>query len=978
MSQTKYMELAVKNEVCRDEQRRVQVRAKGRNGLDYVELQQAHSTAEGPETTTLKVFFIGPAPASLTPANFGIDGGVRIRDIRVADAERVSRGEDDLDDYWLLTLNRFGDFSPYTLRVAESDAKGRPGNEPLPDFDRRYSRLEFTFKADCPTTLDCLPQTSCSPPDRLTPEINYLAKDYSSFRQLILDRLALLMPDWKERHVPDLGITLIELLAYVGDYLSYYQDAVGTEAYLNTACERISIRRHTRLIDYFLHEGCNARTWVAMKTGTDEELDLGELYFITGFNETLAQEKVVLSQEDLRDVPPHAYEVFEPMDHRSKIDVYKAHNEMKFYTWGDRECCLPRGATRATLVYEWKNGLFLRPGDVLIFVERKGAKTGAPADANPLHRHAVRLTSVTPAIDDLSYTQIVEIEWSRLDALPFPLCLSSIGPTDDCCEEITCVSVALGNVVLVDHGRIVDTEDFTVGCAEEEDAGCEAIGQPRDPVLRPAPFKPALKFGPVTHREPFPRTEDIARSQARFLSELPNVVHQMVDALWRKAQGGQMLTDNELGALEVVFSRRAMIEVGLLSSSGTKWLKSPNQAGAIAALIANEDRWLVRKGRRLAILRSRAEAGYELNELAALEISEMFGRQFGQTLLRSNSVLFGPASASLQQDPQTALPAIEIDEVNANPCVRWEPRRDLLDSDGDNRHFVAEIDEEGVAQLRFGNGELGRAPAANARFTARYRVGNGKSGNVGTGAISHVVFRRPRSGLILRPSNPLAAGGGVEPETTAEARMFAPGTFRKQLKRAIVSDDYKRLAERNQKIQRAAAALHWTGSWVEASVAIDPKGGEEFVQSLRDDIERYLGQYRRMGHDLRITEARYVPLEIELRICVLPHYLRGFVEASLLDVFSNRLLPDGRRGLFHPDNLTFGDDIYLSTLIAAARAVTGVEDVQVIVFKRLFESPNHEIENGVLPLNEFEIAQLDSDPNYPERGKLTLRMSGGR
>ena len=38
--------------------------------------------------------------------------------------------------------------------------------------------------------------------------------------------------------MPDLGITLVELLAYVGDHLSYYQDAVATEAYLDTARQR--------------------------------------------------------------------------------------------------------------------------------------------------------------------------------------------------------------------------------------------------------------------------------------------------------------------------------------------------------------------------------------------------------------------------------------------------------------------------------------------------------------------------------------------------------------------------------------------------------------------------------------------------------------------------------------------------------------------------------------------------------------------
>ena len=66
------------------------------------------------------------------------------------------------------------------------------------------------------------------------------------------------------RHVPDLGIALVELFAYVGDYLSYFQDAVATEAYLATARLRPSVRRHARLIDYAMHEGCNARAWVVV------------------------------------------------------------------------------------------------------------------------------------------------------------------------------------------------------------------------------------------------------------------------------------------------------------------------------------------------------------------------------------------------------------------------------------------------------------------------------------------------------------------------------------------------------------------------------------------------------------------------------------------------------------------------------------------------------------------------------------------
>ena len=115
----------------------------------------------------------------------------------------------------------------------------------------------------------------------------------------------------------------------------------------------------------------------------------------------------------------------------------------------------------------------------------------------------------------------------------------------------------------------------------------------------------------------------------------------------------------------------------------------------------------------------------------------------------------------------------------------------------------------------------------------------------------------------------------------------------------------------------------------------------------------------------RLDLLHPAPLDIEILVCVLPNFLRGHVKAALLDLFSNRTLSDCRLGFFHPDNLTFGEWVYLSKLIAVAQAVEGVESVQVIRLQRQNEPPNQEIENGVLPLGTFEIARLDNDASFP-------------
>src|ERR1700683_3549137 len=76
---------------------------------------------------------------------------------------------------------------------------------------------------------------------------------------------------------------MVETLAYAADHLSYQQDAVSAEAYIGTARSRISLRRHGRLVDYDISEGCNARTWVYVEVATGapvSHVPQGTLFFV--------------------------------------------------------------------------------------------------------------------------------------------------------------------------------------------------------------------------------------------------------------------------------------------------------------------------------------------------------------------------------------------------------------------------------------------------------------------------------------------------------------------------------------------------------------------------------------------------------------------------------------------------------------------------------------------------------------------------
>jgi uncharacterized phage protein gp47/JayE len=80
--------------------------------------------------------------------------------------------------------------------------------------------------------------------------IDYLAGDYDSFRQALIDLIPAKLPELTDRSEADVGAVLIELFAYMADILSYYQDRLANEAFLTTAQERRSVVNHLRLIGY--------------------------------------------------------------------------------------------------------------------------------------------------------------------------------------------------------------------------------------------------------------------------------------------------------------------------------------------------------------------------------------------------------------------------------------------------------------------------------------------------------------------------------------------------------------------------------------------------------------------------------------------------------------------------------------------------------------------------------------------------------
>lgn len=105
----------------------------------------------------------------------------------------------------------------------------------------------------------------------------------------------------------------------------------------------------------------------------------------------------------------------------------------------------------------------------------------------------------------------------------------------------------------------------------------------------------------------------------------------------------------------------------------------------------------------------------------------------------------------------------------------------------DDRHYT--LDRQ-AGEVTFGDGLRGRAPQIGERIVAQsYRYGGGAAGNVPARSITRVDDVQG-----VKVSNPIAARGGADTESLADALERIPGELRRR-DRAVTAGDFRELAK---------------------------------------------------------------------------------------------------------------------------------------------------------------------------------------
>jgi hypothetical protein len=855
----------------------------GAIGIDHVEVTD--------DPPAIAVTFLLPPGVSLAGAGllsrgvYVLTGGARIFPTVVGVAAAPGRSSEVV-----LNLDQAGDFSIYHLTVTA------PGLDPF------FAQAEARFRVKCETPFDCAAPAPPAPsPPQADVPIDYLAKDYASFRQGLLDFVAARLPEWTERSEADVGIVLLELLAATGDSLSYLQDRVAGEAFLGTAAQRRSVQGHLALLGYWMDNGASAATWLQFQVARRWLLP-------AGLTVTTPPQ-------------PAPGPVFETIEERV---LEPEQNEMPLFTWGNRACQVARTATSLALVGTFDT---LQAGDRVVI-----ADTGSAAC------DVVRLVAPPQTVppDPVAADPdgpITIIQWSAATPLHYDYPVQS--------------TVVRGNLVAATHGETLEEVHDLAG------------GQ-GTPVSESALVVPPA--GPVG------RTYLV--SAFGFIPSPPEPLSFVV-----RSPDGSVLGDdtklkvqNEFGGLaDEPVAVPAGVQAGIWSAECTgtasgrrsvaRWEVRP--AGEPASPPAPRPRLRLRL----------AEAPLTVLPAPAAAAADGVGEP-------------GPPVSPGQTPPGVPQVTLTVDD---RP---WQLRTTLLGSGPDDEVYAIETDDDGTARLVFGQGgdagasgdQSGRRPPDGARLAVRYRVGSGAAGNLGAGTLTHAPGADPD--WLIGVTNPLPAEGGRDPESREHARLAGPASIGNRLV-AVTAADYEDAAAQvvdengSKLVSRAGVTFRWTGSWLTVNVVVDPAGQIGLEPATAARILGDLDRRRLVGYDLQLQEPQYVPLQLHLRICVAAGFVATDVESSL----HLALRPPG--GFFSPDNFTFGTAVDIGALFAAVSAVPGVEAATVQTLAPLHARDPAAVTAAVrrlgwLELAADQVAQLDDDPNFPERGQLRLTMVGGR
>ena len=315
-----------------------------------------------------------------------------------------------------------------------------------------------------------------------------------------------------------------------------------------------------------------------------------------------------------------------------------------------------------------------------------------------------------------------------------------------------------------------------------------------------------------------------------------------------------------------------------------------------------------------------------------------------------------------------------------------------------SKRFVADYTDRGFCRLTFGSGtsnsepindyisnsfsksqvqtllnntSLGELPNANSTLYIRYTVGGGQQSNIGPnvlqnkGLINMLVTgtNAANNAMVetsLRLNNVTPAIGGGDAPTVEELRNLIKYNFASQ-NRAVTVRDYVALiskmsskfgvpfktnvGERQNKIEIATLSL-----------GPNRKLSTTSTSTLRENISRYLANYRMINDYISIVNGTIINLGVEVYCYINKDYNKSLVITEIINAISD---------YFDVNGQTMGQNIYLSDLSKELNLIDGVLNIiEMKIFNKI---------GGQYALGQVIQSYANNETNEIDtKGNLTL------
>jgi hypothetical protein len=782
----------------------------------------------------------------------------------------------------------------------------------------------------CPCEGFVHPQIIWNPPGRQA--IDYRIGDYASFRHaLLLPRLDVdgnslegELTNWHPGAEGDLAVQMMEWWAYLADILTFYSDRIAQESYLQTAILPESVQRLIRLLGYRPRPGVAARGLVAALTVARSPVF------------TLPQGFQIQSKPG----PGKQPQIFE-LDFDTAVQP------------ADGVAALPLDDPKllmgATVLL--KGSITTVKADDRLLLIEKGWQGGTKPYA------LVTVKEIQPAPDPQGNAN------TRITFTNVPPLTSAVASQFRLLKSNQSAHLwqynANGNVVIANvplflskaASRFLSPGDIAVTQAGKVIQANGVIHlesivrqiKVGDPVLLDIPSQPATSpqlviiteyteviwyangdpADPTKQRTNLPANEPLIPIPHSQLS-----VNSTLQSVWDTERAKVVLHYDwqEVGELIATPASTLSLKDPRISTA-TSIAFPPNTSSLQILLEDAENRGIVARaslgGTPPQIkLSDLSETNLDLQSplrilLNLLPVSR--GETVPAEILGSGNASLASQEFTLQKSPLTYL--LSDDSTSGSNYkstlriwvddIEWQEVSSFYGRSATARIFITAEDENQHTHIQFGDGINGsRLPSGVNNILARYRYGSGQDAPA-VGSLTVIAKPYPNLKAIR---NPVAVGGGADPESPEKIRRYAPKSIL-TFGRAVSGDDYEAIAALTPGVARAKVYWTWDGeqqrSLVKLYVGDDEKAREAALVALRGAADP--------NRQIVVQQATAVPVRLLLNVEIATDRLPAPVLAQV------------RTALIHPETgllgaqvIQIGKAIYRSQIFAACLAVPGV------------------------------------------------------